>query len=256
MLPIESIVRDTDAWPRVGIHRDRVAGFVELLEAEGPDALPPLVVIPTEDNPSVYLLADGWHRFEALRQLDYETVPVTIRANDHGSSSLDTAYALGCSTCATASMPLTLPEKRAAVERRLSTHPSDSDRSIAKLTGSSHTTVSRIRGELAARLLQRITALEQGLPVRGTNASADERDSSSVPTPPKPRRLARLMLCAIDELDVDDFTYELADALDDMAQTDPGERSADELGEALIELVRDAIGRVGELYESQGTDTG
>jgi hypothetical protein len=134
----------SEAWPREDLDRGRVAEFQALYEAEGPEALPPIELVhaPQLDG---YLVTDGWHRSEALHELEWEEAIATVLAVPAGQSPESFAYRRGLECSARASKPLTRREKQHAIERLLRELPDESDRAIARLVGVDHKTVGRIR---------------------------------------------------------------------------------------------------------------
>lgn len=142
LIALDLIITDPDSWPRQSLERDRVALFLDLYADGGLGALPPLelVAMPGEE----YLLTDGWHRFEALCELDAGHAPAVI-VDTFGVDPWVFAYQRGLETCVTASRPLTRTERRTATERILQERPEMTDVAIAQLTGVSNATVGRAR---------------------------------------------------------------------------------------------------------------
>jgi DNA-binding CsgD family transcriptional regulator len=133
------------AWPREGLDEERVTEFMELYEADGLTALPPISVIERADD---YLVADGWHRCQALVNLGIEEALVEIVPST-GRDPLRIAYEIGLRSSATASKPLSRAEKQAAV-LHLTVEGGRTDAEIAELVGISRTTVARIRNRASA----------------------------------------------------------------------------------------------------------
>ena len=142
LIPLDVIITDPDAWPRQKLDRDRVALFLDLYSDGGLGALPPLELVAIEDGK--FLLTDGWHRCEALYELDAGHAPALI-ADTFGVNPWTFAYQRGLETCVTASKPLTRAERRTATERILQERPELTDVAIARLTGVSNATVGRAR---------------------------------------------------------------------------------------------------------------
>jgi len=139
-IPLDRIIADTDLWPREGLDRDRVADFRELYASDGPSALPPLTVIEVATG---YLLADGWHRFAALWELESPTAPVVV-LDTGGRDGRSAAYEEGLRSCAATAKPLAKAEKHAAI-LHLTVEGGRTEREIARLVGVSHQTVARVR---------------------------------------------------------------------------------------------------------------
>ena len=133
------------AWPREGLDQDRVTEFMELYEADGLTALPPIQVIEQADD---YLVADGWHRCQALANLGIEEVLVEIIPSS-GRDPLRIAYEIGLRSSATASRTLSRAEKQAAV-LHLTIEGGRTDAEIAELVGIARTSVARIRNRASA----------------------------------------------------------------------------------------------------------
>ena len=142
LIALDLIITDPDAWPRRNLDRDRVALFLDLYGDGGLGSLPPLEVVPIDDGE--YLLTDGWHRFEALHELNTGHAPAHI-VDPLGLNPWVFAYQRGLETCVTASRPLTRAERRTATERILQEQPELMDVAIARLTGVSNATVGRAR---------------------------------------------------------------------------------------------------------------
>ncbi len=142
LIALDLITTDADAWPRRNLDRDRVALFLDLYDDGGLSALPPLELVAIDDGQ--FLLTDGWHRYEALYELDAEQAPAFL-ADTFGVNPWTYAYQRGLETCVTASKPLTRNERRTATERILKERPELTDVAIARLTGVSNATVGRAR---------------------------------------------------------------------------------------------------------------
>ena len=194
-----------EAWPREALDRDRVAEFRALYEAEGPLALPPIEVVHARQFGG-YLLVDGWHRTEALSELEAEETLVVFLAAPEGEAPEALAYRRGLETSARTSKPLSRHEKQLAIVRLLHERPGESDRAIARLVGVDHKTVGRIR--------------ERGI----------SPNSGATPRPPSASDQARRLLLAFEKayetrgLGVADFFL--------------GERS----GERFAEVFRESYG--------------
>ncbi len=190
-IALAEIIADRAAWPRRGIDLDRVGEFYALYEADGPDALPPLEVVP---NPAGgWYLADGWHRASALKALKVALVPAIIVPLEPGQDPVQAAYEHAIACSAISSKPMSRAEKQDAVLRLMQAYPGASDRDIGRRVGVAHSTVGRLRarGEVpretervrpqatheqtARRLLASFEKLDQASPggfvdwVRGTD---------------------------------------------------------------------------------------
>jgi ParB-like chromosome segregation protein Spo0J len=151
-VPLDRIVTDVSAWPRQELDRRRVADFAELYrDDDGSGVLPPLDVVPEPDSGG-FVLADGWHRFHALHQVEASEAQVRIIPPDDGEHPRRAAYRHGLSLAATAGLPLTRTERVAAVQRLLAERPEWSDRQIGRTCGVSPTTVGKYRNGKASNL--------------------------------------------------------------------------------------------------------
>ena len=144
-LSIGLVVADASAWPRAGLDHDRVAEFMDLLAADGPEALPPIEVVRADGN---YVLADGWHRLRAHRELGIERLRAVVLEPAKGQSSEDLAYERALETATKTAKPLSRGEKRTALARLIGERPEASDRQIAALVGVDHKTVGAMRRRL------------------------------------------------------------------------------------------------------------
>ncbi len=145
-VPLSELVLDKTLWPRLQFDDERVALFMDLYEAGGPKALPPLLLVP--DNDSKYLVADGWHRAYAAARLQWKAIEATIEPVPEGGDPERFGYELALKSSVAAAKPLSCAERRRAIARLLELSASRSDREIAALVGVAHTTVSRLRKAL------------------------------------------------------------------------------------------------------------
>jgi ParB-like chromosome segregation protein Spo0J len=104
------------------------------------DQLPPVVVFETDDT---YLLADGFHRYEAAKKLRREEIEAEVKQGTRQDAEEYAALAN-----LRHGKPLTRAERRKAVERMLKLHPERSDRWIAEDMGVDHKSVRIYREEL------------------------------------------------------------------------------------------------------------
>lgn len=142
-IPLNSVAVAPDLWPRHDLDESRVGEFVTLYTDGGLGALPPLDVVRDGER---LLLADGWHRWHALRALRASTARVHILPAE--GDPADVAYRHGLLTAATSALPLSRAERRAAVRRLLTEHADWSDREIARHAGVSPSTVGVHRRQL------------------------------------------------------------------------------------------------------------
>ncbi|MCM6773170.1 helix-turn-helix domain-containing protein [Nocardia sp. CDC159] len=114
------------------------AGHVRLLaEANG---LPPIVV----DRATMGVI-DGVHRWRAAQARGQERLPAVFFEGDPAE-----AFVLAVRLNTAHGLPLSLADRKAAVERILRTHPQWSDRAIAGVSGVSDKTVAAARRRLSA----------------------------------------------------------------------------------------------------------
>ena len=142
-IELERIDRGRGLWPRLTYDETRIATFTDLYAADGPEALPPVQLVPTDVRS--FLPADGRHRIEAVLTLGWTTIPAITISPPEGYTPERFAYEEALRTASTSALPLTRVERRRAIERLLAETPDLSDRHIARLVGVAHTTVSRIR---------------------------------------------------------------------------------------------------------------
>jgi hypothetical protein len=76
IIPVDRVIRDREAWPRTALDPDRVAQFADLYLEAGAEALPPIQVLP--DGEGGFVLADGWHRMEAICGLGWTELPAVV----------------------------------------------------------------------------------------------------------------------------------------------------------------------------------
>jgi hypothetical protein len=115
--------------------------------AQADEPLPPILVY----WPSM-LVIDGMHRLRAAQLRGQSTIRtqfVDCGRNEIFVEKVRANVAHG--------LPLSLADRKAAVERVLITHPHWSDRMIATVTGLAHKTVGRIRRDLAEQLPEATT---------------------------------------------------------------------------------------------------
>ncbi len=101
---------------------------------------PPIVVHRADRT-----VVDGQHRIAAATRLGLACLPAVLF-----DGTADDAYVEFVRCNVGHGLPLSLDERRGAVQRILRTHPDRSDRSIAELCGVSPKTVARVRDEHAS----------------------------------------------------------------------------------------------------------
>lgn len=144
-LRLHQLTNDSRAWPRAQADSDRVAEFKELYEVAGLTVLPPVLVIERDAD---FLIADGWHRCQALFELGIDEVLVEVVPST-GRDPITQAFEIGLRSSATASIPLSRAEKQAAIQR-LTGEGGRTDQEIADLVGVARTTVGRLRARDSA----------------------------------------------------------------------------------------------------------
>ncbi len=115
--------------------------------AETDEPLPPILV----HWPSM-LVIDGMHRLRAAQLRGQRSIGVQFL--DCGRNEI---FVEQVRANVAHGLPLSLADRKAAVERVLTTHPHWSDRMIAAATGLAHKTVGRIRRDLAEHLQEATT---------------------------------------------------------------------------------------------------
>jgi ParB-like chromosome segregation protein Spo0J len=139
-------------WPRHFLDEERVEDFAALYKEQGPEALPPLELVPVA--PGRYLIGDGVHRCEGARRAGLTNVLARLVAPAADCDPVEFTYRYALGRSAISSLPLTRAEKRAAVRRLLEANPQASDREIGRLVGVDHKTVGRVRRGVSPPLSQ------------------------------------------------------------------------------------------------------
>jgi len=137
-LKISEIVVDKGYLLRDGIDKETVEAYKENLEDIVKDN--PIVVFDTTNG---FLLADGFHRIHAARQLNWETIPTIIR-----KGSPQDAFAYACLANLTHGKPLTKKERKKAICEYIKIHVKLTDVAISKSVGYSDRTINNYRKEL------------------------------------------------------------------------------------------------------------
>lgn len=148
-IPLAQIRFLEDAWPRLYIDEERVEDFAALYKEQGPDALPPLELVPY--GPSRYLLGDGVHRHTAAGRVGLTSLPACLVPPAADLDPVEFTYRYALERSAISALPLTRAEKQRAVRRLLEANPQASDREIGRLVGVDHKTVGRVRRGISPR---------------------------------------------------------------------------------------------------------
>lgn len=135
---LEKITADDSLQVRAYIDSTTVDSYRALMKSNGP--LGSLDVFRTAGGK--YLLANGWHRLEAAKELGWPNIECTVHKGERRDAVL---FAAGAN--ATHGRPLSRLEKTRAVETLLEDEEwfQWSDRRIAKHCGVSPPTVGRVR---------------------------------------------------------------------------------------------------------------
>ena len=135
-----SDIRDGGAQMRVEMKPDVVREYADDMAAGA--ILPPVVVYHDGTD---YWLADGFHRVEAARKLERETIDAEVLEGDERQAILH-----GCGSNASHGLRRTQADKRRAVERLLRDEEWGkwSNRKIAEVARVDHKTVATVRREL------------------------------------------------------------------------------------------------------------
>ena len=138
--------------------------------AETDEPLPPILV----HWPSMVVI-DGRHRLRAARARGQSAI--AVRFLDCGP---DEIFVEKVRANVAHGLPLSLADRKAAVERVLTTHPHWSDRKIAAVTGLAHKTVGRARRGLAEQLPEATTRVGRDGYVRPLGRGGRERAAEIV----------------------------------------------------------------------------
>ncbi len=144
---LELLLLEPAAYPRSKRDDGRVAEFMQLYADGGPDALPPIEVVPNGDGR--YIGADFFHRATAALKLGWSELPAIIIDAPVGTDPIEVAHLRALETSVSTAKPLSRAERRRAVRRLIERHVDWSDHEIGRRAGVSHQTVGRIRDELA-----------------------------------------------------------------------------------------------------------
>ncbi len=135
-----SDIQDGGAQMRVEMKPDVVLDYAEDMAAGA--TFPPVEVYY---DGSIYWLADGYHRVEAARKLEHETIDAEVREGGKRDAIIH-----GIGANASHGLRRAQADKRRAVERLLCDEEWStwSDRKIAKIAKVDHKTVAKVRREL------------------------------------------------------------------------------------------------------------
>ncbi len=138
-IPVADI-QDGGAQMRVEMKPDVVREYADDMAAGA--EFPPVVVYHDGTD---YWLADGFHRVEAARKLECDTIDAEVLDGDARDAILH-----GCGSNASHGLRRTQADKRRAIERLLRDEEWGkwSDRKIAEVARVDHKTVGKIRREL------------------------------------------------------------------------------------------------------------
>jgi hypothetical protein len=156
---LASIVIDKRFQTRAATDQDAIADYTDAIRQKGGWPFPPIKVVSQ-------FLVDGFHRVEAakrvaddpetpaelrksLQSVPCERVAVDLTRDDVPDLALQHALAANHKH----GLRRSNADKRHAVELALNRWPDMSDREIAKITGTSHPSVGRVRGELTLETL-------------------------------------------------------------------------------------------------------
>jgi hypothetical protein len=137
-------IKDSGAQMRVEIRVETVNDYASDMLSGA--TFPPIVVF---DDGADLWLGDGFHRVEAARKIESETIVAEIR---RGTARDAILHGLGSN--AAHGLRRTQADKRRAIERLLkdSEWACWSDRKIAQVTKTDHKTVSKVRKELSGEI--------------------------------------------------------------------------------------------------------
>jgi hypothetical protein len=147
-LDLDLIKIAEEIQPRERLHQEPLQALTQLLQEDGAEAVPPVVVFYDHDSGGVYWLADGHYRITAARAALTKGGPAGLRAEVHEGTKRDAIYfAAGANQHGT---QLTNEEKRRVIIRLLKDDQwrKMSDNEIARHVGVSNGLVSGIHREL------------------------------------------------------------------------------------------------------------
>ena len=139
-LQIKDIIADEGFMIRNSLDKQVVSQYKDDYETIIQQA--PITVY---DTPAGLYLVDGFHRINAARQLNKETISAVIK---HGS--VEDAYAAACLANLRHGKPLSRTEKQKAIKEFIKLHPKWSNVKLATKISCSDETIRRYRKELEA----------------------------------------------------------------------------------------------------------
>ncbi|MCZ6859083.1 MAG: ParB/RepB/Spo0J family partition protein, partial [Alphaproteobacteria bacterium] len=158
------------AQMRVEMKPDVVRDYADDMAAGA--VFPPVIVY---HNGTDYWLGDGYHRVEAARKLERETIDAEVRDGDARQAILH-----GCGSNASHGLRRTQADKRRAIERLLRDDEWSkwSNRRIAKAAAVDHKTVEKVRRELLGGEFPTTPARPNG-EIPGTNGKPNAAPPSA-----------------------------------------------------------------------------
>jgi hypothetical protein len=139
---IADIVMDTGLQMRAGLQMQTVAEYAEILSEGSEWTFPPVELMRRKDGSLV--LVDGWHRVEAARRNEWETVSARV-----SSGTDNQIFEAALAANAEHGLRRTNDDKRKAVAAALKKWPGFDARKIAKKCRVSHTFVSKLKNAAA-----------------------------------------------------------------------------------------------------------
>lgn len=140
---IADIVMDAELQMRAGMQMQTVAEYAEILSEKNKKwPFPPVELMRRKDGSLV--LVDGWHRVEAARRNDWETVSARV-----SSGTDNQIFEAALAANAEHGLRRTNDDKRKAVAAALKKWPGSDARKIAKKCCVSHTFVSKLKNAAA-----------------------------------------------------------------------------------------------------------
>lgn len=221
---IKDITADHKLSPREGVNNDIVDDYRDCF-----DQLPPIVVFKITDREK-YILADGWHRLAAAKQLGMEQIEAQVLFG-----TLDQAKEYALIANLKHGLPLTRKEKRHVIAEFLKLHSERSNNWIAEDLGASDTTIDKIRRELIERSqIKNVNTLlgkdgkeypyviEQPKKETesGNNDESAEPEEETLPPPPVPM-LGPFQLNAVHHMDCIEALTQLPESSIDLVFADP-----------------------------------
>jgi hypothetical protein len=140
-LDLDRIILDLEIQPRLEMDDAKIKEYEDLM-ADGVEFAPVVVFSPAEGE---FLLSDGWHRYEAAKLLEKDTLRAEIRSGGKREAIL---YAIQANTIH--GIKLTREEKQQAAKKLLADPEWQnwSDKEIGRQCGLSGHTIGNYRAEL------------------------------------------------------------------------------------------------------------